>query len=67
MLATAEVKYETLPGWKTSTFGVKTWDDLPIEAKKYVEFIETFVGVKVKYIGTGPGREHMIYREALPV
>jgi adenylosuccinate synthase len=62
-----EVKYTTLPGWNKSTYGTKTWFDLPVNARKYVEYIEEFVGVKVKYIGTGPGREHMIYRDALPV
>jgi adenylosuccinate synthase len=67
VLAGAKMKYTTLPGWKKSTFGVKTWFDLPVNARKYVEFIEQFVGVKVKYIGTGPDREHMIYRDALPV
>jgi adenylosuccinate synthase len=67
LLEKVEVKYETLPGWKTNTYGTKTWFDLPKKARDYVEFIEAKVGVKVKYIGTGPGREHMIYRDALPV
>lgn len=52
-----EVVYETLPGWKKSTSGVKTYNDLPSNAKKYIEFIERFVGqdseVQIKYIGTG--------------
>jgi len=61
------VHYETLPGWKKSTFGVKSYYDLPVNARKYVEFIEKFTGVKVKYIGTGPARDHMVYRDALPV
>ncbi|KAF2433354.1 adenylosuccinate synthetase-like protein [Tothia fuscella] len=67
VLAGVEVRYETLKGWKSSTFGAKRWEDLPTEARDYVEFIEKFVGVKVKYIGTGPDREHMIYRDSLPV
>jgi adenylosuccinate synthase len=62
ILENMEVKYETLPGWQTSTVGLKKWDDLPENAKKYIEFIEKFVGVKCKYIGTGPGRESMIVR-----
>lgn len=57
-----EAKYEVLEGWKESTVGLKTWDELPEKARAYVEFIEKFVGVRVKYIGTGPGRESMIVR-----
>ena len=57
-----EVKYETLPGWKSSTVGLREWEDLPDNAKKYILFIEESVGVRIKYIGTGPGRESMIVR-----
>jgi adenylosuccinate synthase len=57
-----EVHYETLQGWETSTTGLKTWEELPENARRYVEFIEGFVGVRCKYIGTGPGRESMIVR-----
>ena len=39
-----------------------TLELLPENAQKYVEYIEKFVGVKIKYIGTGPGRESMIVR-----
>ncbi|OQO04572.1 Adenylosuccinate synthetase [Cryoendolithus antarcticus] len=56
------VKYETLPGWKSNTAGLKKWEELPVNARKYVEYIEKFVGVRIKYIGTGPGRESMIIR-----
>lgn len=57
-----EVKYETLPGWRQSTVGLKSYGELPENARKYVEYIEKAVGVRVKYIGTGPGRESMIVR-----
>lgn len=57
-----DVEYTELPGWETSTTGAKTWEDLPQQAREYVQFIEKFVGVKVGYIGTGPGRESMIVR-----
>ncbi|OQO03651.1 Adenylosuccinate synthetase [Cryoendolithus antarcticus] len=56
------VKYETLPGWKSNTAGLRKWEELPVNARKYVEYIEKFVGVRIKYIGTGPGRESMIIR-----
>lgn len=62
ILDKAEVKYQTFKGWKTSTTGVTEWDKLPRAAQEYVEFIEQFLGVHIKYIGTGPGREEMIVR-----
>ena len=46
MLGQVDVHYETLPGWKCNTTGMKSWDELPDNAKNYVEFIENFVGVK---------------------
>jgi len=62
VLAKVDVTYETLPGWKKPTTGAKTFYDLPLNARKYVEFIEKTVGVHIKWIGVGPGREHMIKR-----
>lgn len=60
ILEQMEVIYETMPGWNTPTTGAKTLEDLPKNARKYVNFIQKFVGVKIKYIGTGPAREDMI-------
>ena len=62
MLERVEVRYQTFEGWQKPTTGAKSWYDLPLNARKYVEFIEEFVGVKVKWIGVGPAREHMISR-----
>ncbi|KJX99626.1 adenylosuccinate synthetase like protein [Zymoseptoria brevis] len=62
VLDNLEVIYETLPGWKTDTVGMRKWEELPENARKYVQFIEDFVGVRIKYIGTGPGNENMIIR-----
>lgn len=66
ILQNVEVKYITLPGWKKSTYGLTSYYDLPVNARKYIEFIEKEAGVKCKYIGTGPNREHLIVRDALP-
>ncbi|KAI9773857.1 MAG: hypothetical protein M1840_006083 [Geoglossum simile] len=63
VLKQIKVKYEMLPGWDTPTTGVKSYDDLPENARAYVEYIEKFVGVKIKYIGIGPGRQNMITRQ----
>jgi adenylosuccinate synthase len=62
ILEEVEVEYKVFPGWKSSISGVKKFEDLPENAKNYVNFIESFIGVPIKYIGTGPGREAMIYR-----
>lgn len=59
---TGTVKYENLPGWKTSTAGVREWSKLPKAAQEYVLFIEKSTGVPVRLIGTGQPREDMIVR-----
>ncbi|KAH7133748.1 Adenylosuccinate synthetase [Dactylonectria macrodidyma] len=58
-----EVIYHDMPGWNTPTTNAKTYSDLPKQAQDYVEYIENFIGVKVKWIGTGPDREAMIKRD----
>jgi adenylosuccinate synthase len=62
ILGRAEVVYHEMPGWQKPTTNARTYYDLPQAARNYVEYIEKFVGVKIKYIGTGPDREAMIKR-----
>ncbi|OAA69632.1 adenylosuccinate synthetase [Cordyceps fumosorosea ARSEF 2679] len=62
ILERAEVVYHEMPGWQKPTTNARTWYDLPKKARDYVEYIEQFVGVKIKYVGTGPEREAMIQR-----
>ncbi|KAM0787603.1 hypothetical protein ACM66B_003671 [Microbotryomycetes sp. NB124-2] len=62
-LAQVEVQYVELPGWKQSIENVTKFEDLPENCRKYVEFIEQFLGVKVGWIGTGPARDSMIKRD----
>lgn len=62
LLDKCTVEYVDFQGWQSSTKGVRTWSDLPPQAQKYVEYIETSLGIKVGYIGTGPNREDMIIR-----
>ena len=52
--------YETLPGWKESTFGVKSYDALPENAKKYLKRIEEVCGAPIAIVSTGPDREETI-------
>lgn len=49
-LSKVKVHYETFPGWQKPTTGAKAFYDLPLNARKYVEFIEDFVGVKIRYV-----------------
>jgi len=60
ILENVEVEYVTLPGWKSSIEQITSYDTLPDNCKKYVEFIEDFLNVPVKWIGVGPARESMI-------
>lgn len=62
VLASVEPVYKTFPGWKTQTTGIKTFQELPETCRQYIEFIEEFTGVGVKWVGTGPAREAMITR-----
>ncbi|KAL6717572.1 Adenylosuccinate synthase [Lecanora helva] len=57
------VEYRDFEGWQQSTSGIRTWSELPLKAQKYIEFIETSMGVKAAYIGTGQDREDMIIRQ----
>ena len=54
--------YECLDGWKSSTFGMASYDDLPAKAKDYLAFLETRTGVEVGCISTGPERNQTIVR-----
>lgn len=60
--AQAEVTpvYETLPGWKTSTFGVREFDKLPENAKKYIRRLEELLEAPVDVVSTSPEREDVI-------
>ncbi|RMF55505.1 adenylosuccinate synthetase [Candidatus Woesearchaeota archaeon] len=62
VLDNVELVYEELPGWKKDISGVREWNDLPKEARNYLGFIEENVGVPVKYVSVGPGRESLIVR-----
>jgi len=55
-----EAVYKSFPGWNTATHGAKTFGELPVTMKKYVEFINEYLGVKICYISNGPGREQLI-------
>ena len=60
--AQARVKpiYETLPGWKESTEGARSWADLPAQAVKYVRHVEELIGAPVALLSTSPERDDTI-------
>lgn len=65
---TAELKkakpvYEKLPGWKCEIKGVRKYEELPENCRKYIEFIEKELGVPVTMVSNGPGRKDIIYRK----
>ncbi|MGI6402365.1 MAG: adenylosuccinate synthase [Thermoguttaceae bacterium] len=52
--------YETLPGWSEDITGVKTYDALPENAKKYLERLSEVVGRPIKFVSVGPSRDQTI-------
>ncbi len=52
--------YEELPGWQTDITGVTELDDLPAAARDYVAFLADQIGVPVRLVGVGPGREQFV-------
>ncbi len=62
MLKKAKPVLEVLPGWKTDIRGIRKYEDLPENARKYVEFIEKEIGFPITMVSNGPGREDIIYR-----
>lgn len=61
-LEKVEVIYETLPGWMCDIAKVRSWDELPENAKKYVLRVEELSGIECKFIGVGPGRDAMVIK-----
>jgi adenylosuccinate synthase len=55
--------YKRFDGWLKNTSGIKKWKDLPKNAKKYIEFIKDFCGVKISSISTSAKREDTILLE----
>lgn len=58
--ARVEPIYETLPGWKETSVGARTWKELPAEAVKYVRHVEELIGCPVALLSTSPEREDTI-------
>ena len=61
-LKIAKPVYEYLPGWNCDIRGIKKYEELPENCRKYIEFIEKELEVPVKLVSNGPGRDDIIYR-----
>ncbi|MCI8511732.1 MAG: adenylosuccinate synthase [Lachnospiraceae bacterium] len=61
-LSRAKPVYKTLPGWKCEIRGIKKYEELPENCRKYIEAIEAELGVPVTMISNGPGRDEIIMR-----
>ncbi|HWS37228.1 MAG TPA: adenylosuccinate synthase [Actinoplanes sp.] len=57
--------YQTLPGWKQDISGCRKFEDLPQEARDFVEFVEARIGARISIVGVGPGREAVIERHSV--
>ena len=62
LLEKAKPVLEVLPGWKTDIRGIKKYEDLPENCRKYIEFVEKQIGFPITMISNGPGRNDIIYR-----
>ncbi len=64
LLEKAKPVYKTLPGWKQDIRGIKTYEELPENCRKYIEFIEKEIGYPITMVSNGPAREDIIYRKS---
>ena len=61
-LEKAKPVFEVLPGWKCDIRGIRKYEDLPENCRKYIEFIEEKIGFPITMVSNGPGRDEIIYR-----
>ena len=54
----------TLPGWKSDIRGIKNYEELPENCRKYIEFIEEQIGYPITLVSNGPARDDIIYRKS---
>ncbi|OUP02798.1 adenylosuccinate synthase [Drancourtella sp. An210] len=62
LLEKAKPVIEKLPGWKCDIRGIKKYEDLPENCRKYIEFVEEKIGYPITLVSNGPGRDDIIYR-----
>jgi adenylosuccinate synthase len=65
-LSAAKPVFETFPGWRTETSHARQWDDLPREARAYLDRLEELAGVPIGLVSVGSGRDENVRRAAGP-
>jgi adenylosuccinate synthase len=63
MLEKAKPVLKVLPGWKTDIRGIKKYEDLPENCRKYIEFVEKELEVPITIISNGPSRDDIIFKK----
>ena len=63
VLECARARYQMLPGWQESTFGLRDYSRLPQKAQDYLRFLSDQVGVKIAMVSTGPERDQTIWMD----
>jgi adenylosuccinate synthase len=66
VLHAATAEYEDMPGFDEDIGGARSESDLPPEARDYLRFVEDHIGVPIKLIGVGPGREQVVWKGDKP-
>jgi len=61
ILHSVEPEYEELPGFEADIAHCRSEEDLPAEARTYLEFVSDFVGVPIQLVGVGPGRDQIVW------
>ena len=62
-LEKAKPVYKKLPGWKCDIRGIRSYEELPENCRKYIEAIEEEIGVPITMVSNGPGRDEIIMRK----
>ena len=59
-VAACEPIYEALPGWSETTAGLTNWEQLPVNARRYLERMQALIGAPIDMVSTGPDRVHTV-------
>jgi adenylosuccinate synthase len=59
-IVACEPIYDSFPGWSGTTHGITQWDQLPLNARRYLERVQEFIGAPIDMVSTGPDRDHTI-------
>ena len=59
-IAACEPIYETMPGWTETTAGLTNWEQLPANARRYLERMQALIGAPIDMVSTGPDRVHTV-------